>query len=152
MSCISYVPCSVTPIPLLNAAQMQGVASALSYLHTQSPPIVHGDLKGSTVFVSPAGHALLCDIGIAQIPQPPEWTFGGVEDARWLAPEVMDVSLRPSPGLTTTSSVSCRPAQGDGGRTPEGRMGVTPESDVYSFGLLTYQVRNAFKFAFVTKF
>ena len=25
--------------------QVQGVASALSYMHTQTPPIVHGDLK-----------------------------------------------------------------------------------------------------------
>ncbi|KAJ7642205.1 kinase-like domain-containing protein [Roridomyces roridus] len=102
---------------------MQGTASALLHLHTQSPPLVHGDLKGSTVFVSPTGTALLCDIGIAQIPQPPEWTFSGVQDARWLAPEIMDEAW-----------------DDDGGRTPEGRMGVTCESDVYSFGMLGYQM------------
>ncbi|KAJ7609509.1 kinase-like domain-containing protein [Roridomyces roridus] len=116
---------------------MQGTASALLHLHTQSPPLVHGDLKGSTVFVSPSGTALLCDIGIAQIPQPPEWTFSGVEDARWLAPEIMDVNLRPCTGGRGDPEEAW---DADGGRTPEGRMGVTCESDVYSFGMLGYQM------------
>ncbi|KAJ7785080.1 kinase-like domain-containing protein [Mycena maculata] len=106
---------------------MQGVAAGLSYLHAQDPPIPHGDLKGSSVFVSPSGTALLSDVGIAAIPQPPDWTFRGIEDARWLAPEVMDLDLRP--GIDTSTS-----------RTPDGRLPVTCESDVYAFGMLALQM------------
>ncbi|KAJ7664262.1 kinase-like domain-containing protein [Mycena rosella] len=109
---------------------MRGVAAGLSYLHAQKPPITHGDLKGSTVFVSPAGTALLSDIGISAIPQPPDWGFHGVDDARWQAPEIMDPKLRP--GV-------------DGGeetfeRTPDGGFPATRESDVYSFGMLAYEM------------
>ncbi|KAJ6463090.1 kinase-like domain-containing protein, partial [Mycena vulgaris] len=106
---------------------IQGVASALSYLHAQAP-IPHGDLKGSSIFISPTGTPLLSDIGIAAIPQP-DWGFHGVDDARWLAPEVMDPALRP--GVDTGGARAFR--------TPDGRMPVTPESDVYAFGMLAYE-------------
>ncbi|KAJ6568036.1 kinase-like domain-containing protein [Mycena vulgaris] len=109
---------------------IQGVASALSYLHAQKPPIPHGDLKGSSIFISPTGTPLLSDIGIAAIPQPPDWGFHGVDDARWLAPEVMDPALRP--GVDTGGARAFR--------TPDGRMPVTPESDVYAFGMLAYEL------------
>ncbi|KAJ7720048.1 kinase-like domain-containing protein [Mycena metata] len=107
---------------------LQGVAAGLSYLHRQNPPIAHGDLKGSAVFVSPAGCALLSDIGIPAIPQPPDWGFHGVDDARWLAPEIMQPALRPSA------------AGEDSLRTPDGRLLVTPESDIHSFAMLAYEM------------
>ncbi|KAJ6529205.1 kinase-like domain-containing protein [Mycena capillaripes] len=110
---------------------MQGVASGLSYLHSQNPPIPHGDLKGSSVFVSPSGAALLSDIGIAAIPQPPDWSFHGVDDARWLAPEVMDLSLRPELSDADSSGAL---------RTPDATLPITRESDVYSFGMLSYEM------------
>ncbi|KAJ7115379.1 kinase-like domain-containing protein [Mycena epipterygia] len=106
---------------------MQGVAAGLNYLHAQQPPITHGDLKGSTVFVSPTGTALLSDIGVAAIPQPPDWGFHGIDDARWLAPEVMNTDLRPELFQS-------------GDRSPDGRLPVTPESDIYSFGMLAYEM------------
>ncbi|KAJ7025964.1 kinase-like domain-containing protein [Mycena alexandri] len=109
---------------------LQGVVAGLSYLHGQNPPITHGDLKGSTVFVSPAGRALLSDIGIPAIPQPPDWGFHGVDDARWLAPEIMDPALRPSVAGSGENSA----------RTPNSHLPVTPESDIYSFGMLAYEM------------
>ncbi|KAJ6463627.1 kinase-like domain-containing protein [Mycena vitilis] len=108
---------------------LRGVAAGLSYLHSQNPPIPHGDLKGSTVFVSPSGSAILSDIGIAMIPQPPDWGFHGVDDARWLAPELMDPALRPETELDDSPA-----------RTPDGRLPVTLESDMYSFGMLAYEM------------
>jgi hypothetical protein len=127
---------------------MQGAAAGLSYLYAQTPPILHGNLKGvrpspalthhldtnrsipshvqSSVFVSPTGTALLADIGVAMIPQPPEWSFHGIDDARWLAPEVMNPSLRPTADKYEA--------------TPDGALPATPESDVYAFGMLCYQV------------
>ncbi|KAJ7446574.1 kinase-like domain-containing protein [Mycena latifolia] len=105
---------------------MNGVAAGLSYLHSQTPPIIHGDLKGSTVFVSPSGTTLLSDIGIAAIPQPPDWGFHGLDDARWFAPEIMDPALRPMHGSLA--------------RTPDDALPVTRESDVYAFGMLAYEM------------
>ncbi|KAJ7894788.1 kinase-like domain-containing protein [Mycena leptocephala] len=106
-----------------------GVAAGLSCLHSQNPPITHGDLKGTTVFVS-SGSALLSDIGIATIPQPPDWGFHGVDDARWMAPELMDPALRPETMCAEEST----------SRTPNGKLPVTLESDVYSFGMLAYEM------------
>ncbi|KAJ7452643.1 kinase-like domain-containing protein [Mycena latifolia] len=108
---------------------MHGVAAGLSYLHSRTPPIVHGDIKGSTVFVSPTGTALLSDIGIAAIPQPPDWGFHGLDDARWLAPEIMDPKLRPE--MHGIDSLD---------RTPDGGFPATRESDVYAFGMLAYEM------------
>ncbi|KAJ7191207.1 kinase-like domain-containing protein, partial [Mycena pura] len=109
---------------------LQGVAAGLRYLHSHSPPITHGDLKGSSVFVSAAGTALLSDIGIAAIPQPPDWGFHGVDDARWLAPEVMDPAMRPELG----------DAEAAAAHTPDATLCVSPESDIYSFGMLAYEM------------
>ncbi|KAF7338878.1 Protein kinase domain-containing protein [Mycena sanguinolenta] len=110
---------------------MHGVANALSYLHAQDPPIVHSDLKGSTVFISPSGAPLLCDIGIAAIPQPPDWGFHGVDDARWLAPELMDTALRPETHEGCMMDLM---------RTPDARLPTTMESDVFAFGMLSYEM------------
>ncbi|KAJ7056628.1 kinase-like domain-containing protein [Mycena amicta] len=124
----------VDVLPLL-----QDVASGLSFLHSRSPPIAHGDLKCSTILLrpctDPTNHktkytALLSDIGIASIPQPPDWTFQGVDDARWLAPEVMDPSLRPVSSIRKI----CNDLD------PTASLSVTTESDVYSFGMLTYEM------------
>ncbi|KAJ7870073.1 kinase-like domain-containing protein, partial [Mycena olivaceomarginata] len=104
---------------------MNGVAAGLGHLHAQTPPIAHGDLKSSTIFVSPTGTAILSDIGIASIPQPPEWDFKTGDDARWLAPEVLYPSLRPEvedgEGFQASKSVTC-------------------ESDVYAFAMASYEV------------
>jgi hypothetical protein len=71
------------------------------------------------------GTAILSDIGIASIPQPPEWNFKTGDDARWLAPEVLYPSLRPEV------------EEGEGFNA---RKTVTYESDVYAFGMVSYEV------------
>ncbi|KAJ7155028.1 kinase-like domain-containing protein [Mycena filopes] len=114
---------------------MRGVAAGLSYLHAQNPPIMLGDLKASSVYVSPTGQALLSDIGIAAIPQPPDWGYHGVDDARWLAPEVMDPSLRPH-----NSKDKYEHEHDESHGTPDATLPMTPESDVYSFGMLAYEM------------
>ena len=46
------------------------VCDALSYMHTQQPPIIHRDIKPANIKVTPEGKAMLVDFGIAKIYDP----------------------------------------------------------------------------------
>ena len=43
------------------------VCDALVYLHAQSPPIIHRDIKPKNIILTPAGKAMLVDFGIAKL-------------------------------------------------------------------------------------
>jgi serine/threonine protein kinase len=99
---------------------LEGIASALNYMHSLTPPIVHGDIKGANILVNEDGHACLTDIGTSTIPYPPDWSVANREGARWMAPEVMD----PGPDYEFDPDV----------------YPVTLESDVYSFGMTALEM------------
>lgn len=42
------------------------ICDALQYLHTRNPPILHRDVKPANIIVTPAGHPVLVDLGIAK--------------------------------------------------------------------------------------
>lgn len=42
------------------------VSGALQYLHTRVPPILHRDVKPANIIVTPTGHPVLVDLGIAK--------------------------------------------------------------------------------------
>ncbi len=42
------------------------ICAALQYLHTRTPPILHRDIKPANIIVTPAGHVVLVDLGIAK--------------------------------------------------------------------------------------
>lgn len=46
------------------------VCDALAYLHSQTPPIIHRDVKPANIKVTPAGKAMLVDFGIAKVYDP----------------------------------------------------------------------------------
>ncbi|KAF9460931.1 kinase-like domain-containing protein [Collybia nuda] len=98
-----------------------GIIKGLRYLHTQSPAIVHGDLKGSNVLVNSQNQAVLADFGISKVLEelsgPTGNTTVGSEAGsfRWLAPERLDTRL------TTDKD-------------------PTPASDIWAFGCTIYEI------------
>lgn len=76
------------------------VVCALRYLHTRQPPVVHGDLKDSNVFVErypdarSARRAKLLDFGLARLLTRKAKPLGGT--VRWMAPELVLQRDRPN--------------------------------------------------------
>jgi serine/threonine protein kinase len=59
------------PLPETQALDwIRQVCDALSYLHSQNPPIIHRDIKPANIKVRPDGRAMLVDFGIAKIYDP----------------------------------------------------------------------------------
>ncbi|KAF8301046.1 kinase-like protein [Clavulina sp. PMI_390] len=46
---------------------VRGVVAGLVYLHSQTPPIIHGDLHDRNILITDSGHALICDFGLSRI-------------------------------------------------------------------------------------
>lgn len=91
------------------------IASAIGYLHTWTPPIVHGDLKPSNILVEEmrvCPRAKLLDFGLARGITKNAKPLGGTRS--WMAPEL--VTQRASP--------------------PQ----PSPAADIFSFGMVTYFV------------
>ncbi|KDQ12063.1 hypothetical protein BOTBODRAFT_430229 [Botryobasidium botryosum FD-172 SS1] len=94
------------------------VTSALYYLHSLKPPIVHGDLKSDNILVDNKGHACLSDFGLSRIFQFVKTgltTTTAAGSYRWMAPEL----LFPE---------NDKPAM------------VTKESDMYALGCLGIEI------------
>jgi len=93
----------------------QEVCFALTYLHAQWPPVVHGDVKPNNVLVESLGmemRAKLTDFGLSKLMTRNVQPLGGTR--MWVAPEVLLGSVAPA-----------------------------PSSDVFSFGRLLYMTMNA---------
>ena len=91
-------------------AWIERVCDALSYLHSQQPPIIHRDIKPSNIKITPRGEVFLVDFGIAK-----------VGDARF---------------RTTTGAAGVTP----GFSPPEqyGAGGTDARSDIYALGATLY--------------
>jgi formylglycine-generating enzyme required for sulfatase activity len=53
------------------------ICDALTYLHSQNPPIIHRDIKPSNIKIAPNGKAMLVDFGIAKVYDPTALTTTG---------------------------------------------------------------------------
>ncbi len=58
---------------------MLKICSALSYLHSQSPPIIHRDIKPHNIKVRPDNQVFLVDFGIAKVYNPDSSTSTGAK-------------------------------------------------------------------------
>ncbi len=91
------------------------ICDALQYMHSRVPPLIHRDVKPSNIIVTPSGHPVLVDLGIAK---------------------------EHAPGLSATATF-VRKAGTEGYAPPEqyasaGQAG--PWSDVYGMGATLYHL------------
>ncbi len=91
------------------------LASVLSYLHARKPPIIFRDLKPSNVMRTYDGQIYLVDFGIAR---------------HFKAGQLKDTIALGSPGYAAPEQY--------------GRSQTTPQTDVYSLGVLLHQMLSGF--------
>ncbi|ETP35140.1 TKL protein kinase [Phytophthora nicotianae P10297] len=66
-----------------------GIALALEYLHSRSPPIIHRDLKSRNILISKRLEPKLSDFGVSRTRQENIMT-AGVGTPYWSAPEILE--------------------------------------------------------------
>eukprot|EP00002_Diphylleia_rotans_P010344 TRINITY_DN207_c0_g1_i7.p1 TRINITY_DN207_c0_g1~~TRINITY_DN207_c0_g1_i7.p1 ORF type:complete len:611 (-),score=168.11 TRINITY_DN207_c0_g1_i7:29-1627(-) len=68
---------------------IRGVIEGMSYLHSQSPPIIHRDLKTSNILIDKDFNAYLCDFGFARV-KVQNQTMTKCGTVAYQAPEILE--------------------------------------------------------------
>ncbi|KAG8948558.1 hypothetical protein FRC03_000681 [Tulasnella sp. 419] len=96
-------------------------ADGLAYLHSQSPPIIHGDFRAADIVISGTGKALISNFGLHKLQEVSDaqicMHFFSTDAIRWMAPELVNPELigRSTPSPSTAA-------------------------DTWSFGMVSYEV------------
>ncbi|KAF8285030.1 kinase-like protein, partial [Clavulina sp. PMI_390] len=72
-----------------------GSARGVVYLHSRTPPIIHGDLHPGNILLDNAGNPILCDFGLSRIRHETSRSHSVREEGgqiRFVAPELHDSS------------------------------------------------------------
>ncbi|HEY1013664.1 MAG TPA: protein kinase [Herpetosiphonaceae bacterium] len=101
------------PAPLV-ADWARQLLDVLTYIHGQTPPVMHRDIKPGNIIIKPDGRAVLVDFGIAK---------AGTETATTMAARAI------SPGFSPPEQY--------------GQGSTTPRSDLYALGATLYFVLTA---------
>ncbi|KAH7919412.1 kinase-like protein, partial [Leucogyrophana mollusca] len=100
---------------------MLDIALGLEYLHSFSPPVIHGDLKGVNILITSGLRACIADFGLSIIAEDSNIHFtvtatsNGQGSTPWMAPELFDHI------------------------NPERRQ-KSCASDIYAFGCVGYEI------------
>ncbi|KAK7062540.1 Rho guanine nucleotide exchange factor [Paramarasmius palmivorus] len=101
---------------VLHTPQMYDVVAGLSYLHKLK--IIHGDLKGANILLTPHGRACIADFGLSRVAADSQlFTTSSLQPkgtTRWMAPELL-----------------------------MGGKSTSLESDVYAYGCVCYEIFTA---------
>jgi len=85
---------------------LRDISQGMRFLHSASPPVIHGDLKAANILVDSRFRAKVADFGLSQ-----KKNLGGTGTPFWMAPELL-----------------------------RGESSNTLATDVYSFGIILYEV------------
>jgi len=86
------------------------ICDALTYIHSQNPPIIHRDIKPANIRITPQGNAVLVDFGLAKI---------------------FEANAKTSTGARGLTPYFAAPEQ-------YGMGGTDAQSDIYSLGVTLY--------------
>ncbi|CAM9162061.1 unnamed protein product [Chrysoparadoxa australica] len=67
----------------------EGCACGMNYLHCNSPPIVHRDLKSANLLLDDSCNPKICDFGLARLKAYTNSMTGNCGTVQWMAPEVL---------------------------------------------------------------
>ncbi|KDQ16010.1 hypothetical protein BOTBODRAFT_89006, partial [Botryobasidium botryosum FD-172 SS1] len=84
------------------------VARGLEYLHNLKPePVIHGDLRGPNILISPSGDACIADFGLSELKTDIydnySTSFVTAGNSRWRTPEILRATTKEEARRNTTT-------------------------------------------------
>jgi serine/threonine-protein kinase len=121
------------------------LSSALAYLHTQTPPVLHSDIKPANIMLTPDGDVCLIDFNISLVLDGGEASALGVSHG-YASPEQYGPQALPREAFSIdNATVVDTAATQIGSDTNNSRvrreiMKLDTRSDIYSFGATLYHL------------